>query len=271
MSTENDGAGPDTDAAQDWKQWHEERTATESAPYGSLALKGTHWLADHPDGRLPGIPGRWTATPDAVVLTAESADGLTVDGLPLTGEVRLGPDTLLVEEARVALGTRRLVVIRREGLWAVRDFDPDSAARRAFKGIEATAYDERWAVPGRFTPYDEKRTVTVGNADGKERGLGLGGELSFRLGGVEHTLQAAVEADGSLWAVFADGTSGVSSHRFRFLRPAAPDAEGRTTVDFNRALLPPCAFADHFLCPFPPPGNTLATEIAAGERNLLDR
>ncbi|MEV5983097.1 DUF1684 domain-containing protein [Streptomyces sp. NPDC052114] len=271
MSNENDGAGRDTDAAQDWKHWHEERTGTVSAPYGPLSLTGTHWLADHPDGRLPGIPGRWTGSADAVVLTAGPDDALTVDGLPLTGEARLGADTGPAGDARVAHGGRRLVVIRREGLWAVRDFDPDAAARRAFTGIDATSYDARWAVPGRFTPYEQARTVRVGNADGKERGLGLGGELSFRLGGVEHTLQVAVEADGSLWAVFADGTSGTTSHRFRFLRPAAPDAGGRTTVDFNRSLLPPCAFTDHFLCPFPPPGNTLATEIAAGERNLLDR
>ncbi|MEU6994287.1 DUF1684 domain-containing protein [Streptomyces sp. NPDC046465] len=279
--TEHLSDGRAADAAQDWKHWHEQRTETVSAPYGPLALTGTHWLADHADGHLPGIPGRWTETPDAIVLTAGpdtgltdtglTDTGLTVDGRPLTGEVRLTADSGPVDAARVAHGRRRLVVMRREGLWAVRDFDPDATARHVFRGIEATAYDTRWTVPGRFTPFGEDRTVTVGNADGKERGLGLDGELSFRLGGVEHTLQVSVEGDGSLWAVFADATSGTSSYRFRFLRPAAPDADGRTAVDFNRALLPPCAFADHFICPFPPPGNTLVTEIAAGERNLRDR
>jgi uncharacterized protein (DUF1684 family) len=124
-------------------------------------------------------------------------------------------------------------------------------------------------VPGRFTPYGEDRTVRVENADGRERGLGLGGELAFALDGRELTLQVKVRGDGSLWAVFGDTTSGDSSYRFRFLRPAAPDAEGRTTVDFNRALLPPCAFADHFVCPFPPPGNTLDVAVEAGERNPL--
>ncbi|WP_030779019.1 DUF1684 domain-containing protein [Streptomyces sp. NRRL S-920] len=269
MSTEN-AATPDADAVRDRQHWHEQRTETVSAPYGPLSLLGTHWLADHPDGSIPDIPGRWAETSDGVVLTARAEDGLTVDGQPLTGEVLLGADSGPVAAARVRHGERRLVVIHREGLWAVRDFDPDAAARRAFKGVDVTAYDARWAVPGRFTPYGENRTVRVGNADGKERGLGLGGELSFRLGGVEHTLRVSVEGDGSLWAVFADATSGISSYRFRFLRPTAPDAEGRTTVDFNRALLPPCAFADHFICPFPPPGNTLVTEVAAGERNLLD-
>lgn len=76
-------------------------------------------------------------------------------------------------------------------------------------------------------------------------------------------------SDGSLWAVFGDATSGGGSHRFRFLYPAAPDAEGRTTIDFNRAQLPPCAFADHFICPFPPPGNILGVAVAAGERDVI--
>ncbi|MEU6376161.1 DUF1684 domain-containing protein [Streptomyces sp. NPDC046909] len=253
-----------SDAFDEWKKWHEHRVETVSAPYGPLSLTGTHWLEDYPEGRLPGIPGNWRLDGDAVVLTAEVGDGLTLDGLPLSGEVRLA-----VDAGELALGERRLVVLVREGVWGVRDFDPGSEARRGFRGIDATPYDPRWSVPGRFTPYDEDRTVRVENADGRQRGLGLGGELAFALDGRELTLQVSVEADGSLWAVFGDATSGVSSNRFRFLRPAAPDAEGRTTVDFNRALLPPCAFSDHFICPFPPPGNTLDLAIEAGERNVV--
>ncbi|GGO57846.1 DUF1684 domain-containing protein [Streptomyces lasiicapitis] len=253
---------------RDFEQWHEQRTATVSAPYGPLSLTGTHWLADHPEGALPGLPGHWAEDGDELVLTAAADDGLALDGQPFAGTVRLAPDPGPVTAARLGLGERRLVVLRREGLWAVRDFDPDAPARRAFTGIDVTGHDPRLVAEGRFTAYEEDRTVRVGNADGVERGLGLGGELAFTLAGQEHTLQVSVEGDGSLWAVFADATSGVSSYRFRFLRPAAPDEQGRTTVDFNRSLLPPCAFADHFICPFPPPGNTLAAEIAAGERNL---
>jgi uncharacterized protein (DUF1684 family) len=258
-----------TDAVDEWKQWHEHRAETVSAPYGPLALTGTYWLEDHPDGRLPDIPGIWAADSEGVVLTAVADDGLTVDGQPLDGAVRLAADAGPVSGARVAYGERRLVVIVREGVWGVRDFDPASQARREFRGIEATPYHPRWSVPGRFTPYGEDRTVRVENADGRARGLGLGGELEFTLDGREFTLQVTVEGDGSLWAVFADVSSGNGSYRFRFLRPAAPDAEGRTTVDFNRALLPPCAFADHFICPFPPPGNTLGIAVEAGERNLV--
>ncbi|MEU3188465.1 DUF1684 domain-containing protein [Streptomyces sp. NPDC006923] len=275
MTTESSavsGAGAEAavpDPVQDWKSWHEQRVFTVSAPYGSLSLTGTHWLADHPEGRLPGIPGVWREDGDEVVLTAAAEDGLTADGHPLSGEIRLTADRPPNAESRIAAGERRLVVVRREGQWAVRDFDPDSAARRAFLGIDATAYDPGWVLPGRFRPYGDSRTVQVENADGRERGLGLAGEISFTVGGTEHTLRAAVEPDGSLWVVFADTTSGKESYRFRFLRPAAPAEDGTVTVDFNRSLLPPCAFADHFICPFPPPGNTLPIAVPAGERDLF--
>ncbi|MBC9715315.1 DUF1684 domain-containing protein [Streptomyces sp. TRM66268-LWL] len=260
----------DLSAVDEWKRWHEQRVETVSGPHGPLSLVGTHWLADYPEGQLPAIPGQWTEDGEEVVLRAAADDGLLLDGRPFAGEVRLGTDGG-ASASRVVLGERRLMVMRREGAWAVRDFDPASPARRAFQGIEATPYDADWSLPGRFSPYGSENTIQVENADGRARGLGLGGELAFQVGGVEHTLQATVEADGSLWAVFADASSGQGSYRFRFLRTPAPGADGRVTVDFNRVTLPPCAFADHFICPFPPPGNTLGFAVEAGERNLDGR
>jgi hypothetical protein len=259
---------PGADAQDAWKRWHEQRMETVSAPYGPLALTATHWMEDYPEGRLPDIPGNWVVDGDVVVLMADEADGLRVDGRPFSGEVRLAADLGPEAASRVALDEKRLVVLVREGVWGVRVYDPAAEGRRAFQGIEAAPYDPRWSVPGRFTPYDETRTVRVGNADGRERGLVLAGDLAFALAGQDLTLQVARQSDGRLWAVFADATSGDSSFRFRFLHPPAPDAEGRTTVDFNRAQLPPCAFAHHFICPFPPQGNTLAVPIEAGERVL---
>lgn len=257
------------DPPADWRKWHERRVATVSAPYGPLALTGTYWLADYPEGRIPAVPGHWRATDASVVLTAAAEDSVHLDGEPFTGAAALDADQAPPSGSRLSAGQTRLVVIRREGQWAVRVFDPDSEARRAFAGLEASPYDPAFRLPGRFHPYERDRTVQVENADGRARGLGLGGELRFPFEGVEHTLQVAVdEEDGSLWAVFGDATGGRSSYRFRFLKPGTPAEDGRITVDFNRALLPPCAFADHFICPFPPPGNTLPFEVAAGERRL---
>ncbi|MEU3608176.1 DUF1684 domain-containing protein [Streptomyces sp. NPDC035033] len=269
MSDTHDSHAGAPDPRAEWRHWHERREAAVASSYGPLSLTGTHWLADFPDGRLPDLPGEWREDGDEVVLTADAGDGIAVDGAPFSGTVRLAADHGPIHESRVESAGRRIVVMRREGLWAVRDFDPGSAARRAFRGIEATPYDPRWVVPGVYRPYEEALSVRVENADGKERGLGLSGEVVFELDGRVHALKAAVEADGSLWAVFADATSGRSTFRFRFLRPAAPAEDGSVTVDLNRALLPPCAFVDHFICPFPPPGNTLDLAVEAGERRVL--
>ncbi|MEV8569029.1 DUF1684 domain-containing protein [Streptomyces sp. NPDC051322] len=223
------GGGQDT-AAADWADWHEQRTTTVSAPYGPLALTGTHWLDDAAEGLIPAVAGHGEAARDAVVLTATAEDGLTLDGEPFTGRAVLTADHVPAASARLAQGERHLVVVYREGLWAIRGWDPSSAARRAFAGIDASAYEPRWVLPGVFRPYAERRTVRVPNADGRDRGLGLTGEPAFRIGGDEHALQVATEDDGSLWPVFADA---------------------------------------HVICPFPPPGNTLPIDVPAGERTVL--
>lgn len=244
-------------AEADWTRWSERRAARVSAPHGPLALTGTHWLDDLPgDGAIPGLPGTWRHEDGRVV---HEADGVT---------------TALDPEGRPLLlpGGRKVLAIVRDGLLAVRVWDPDSPARRAFSGIETFAWDERWVVPGVFHPYDDgHHTVRVPNADGRERGLGLSGELSFVLDGQEHRLSVSVEEDGRLWAVLADETSGKTTFRFRFLYAPPPAADGSLTVDLNRAQLPPCAFADAFICPFPPPGNTLRFALEAGERAVVSQ
>ena len=87
-----DGTGGPDGPAADWRHWHERREAAVASSYGPLSLTGTHWLADFPDGRLPELPGEWREDGDEVVLTAEAADGLTVDGKPFAGTVRLTAD-----------------------------------------------------------------------------------------------------------------------------------------------------------------------------------
>jgi len=236
-----------------WEQWQEHRRAAVAAPHGPLALTGTHWLDDVTDGVIPGLAGRWRQEGRAVV---RDLDG-TVTVLQPEGGPLLLPDG------------RKVVAIDREGLLAVRVWDPESSARTAFAGIDTFPWADRWVVPGVFTPFDAARSVQVPNADGRERGLGLAGELTFAVDGVGHTLAVAVEDDGRLWAVLADATSGTTSFRFRFLYTEAPAADGTLTVDLNRTQLPPCAFADAFICPFPPPGNALPYALEAGERALL--
>ncbi len=66
-------------------------------------------------------------------------------------------------------------------------------------------------------------------------------------------------------------TSNVDTYgvgRFLYL---APNADGTITLDFNRAVLPPCAFSYNFNCPLPPKQNRFAVRIEAGETNVLKK
>ncbi|MGK5631023.1 DUF1684 domain-containing protein, partial [Streptomyces sp. URMC 123] len=129
----------DDEARRQWAEWREEREAAVSAPYGPLSLTGTHWLAEAREGRIPAIPGLWREAADGVLLHASADDGLTVDGRPFAGDLVLGADRGEPAAARVVQGDRRLVVMAREGDWAVRVFDPAAENRRSFAGIVATA------------------------------------------------------------------------------------------------------------------------------------
>jgi len=94
------------------------------------------------------------------------------------------------------------------------------------------------------------------------------GEISFEKDGTEYNL-AAFKSGRALQLVFADATNGESTYsvgRFLFV---APNPDGTITLDFNLAVLPPCAFSYAFNCPMPPKQNRFAVPIEAGEKNVL--
>ncbi|POM23602.1 hypothetical protein BTM25_47580 [Actinomadura rubteroloni] len=241
-----------------WKLWHEERLRAVRAPLGALSITGTHWVAD--ETRIPGVPGVWGPHEAGVRLKAVAADGIRAHGQVLEGVVVLEAGT-----PGLTVGDRTLAVLVRDGVPAVRVFDSAAANRLTFDGIETFDFDPAWTVAATFTPYDAERAATVPNADGVRRALVLAGDVAFELAGERRTLAVSRSAQG-LSAVFGDAASGSST--FRFLDLPEPDAEGRTVVDFTRAYLPPCAFTDHSLCPFPPPGNVLDVPVTAGERSV---
>jgi uncharacterized protein (DUF1684 family) len=259
-----------TTDAEDWQHWTEARAAGVSAPHGVLALTGTHWLAAEPE-TIPGIPGRWSATPEGVRVAATAADGLQIDGEPLDGTTVLAPDTS-PQAGTVRFGDQLLVPIEREGELALRVFDPEAKTRTDFAGIAVFPYAPEWSVAAVFTPYESgDRTVTVPNADGRERPMPVAGEIAFHLAGEPYTLTVS-RSDGAgarLSGVIADASSGEDTYRFRFITLPEPDRDGRTVLDLNRAFLPPCAFSEHFICPFPPPGNRLPIAVRAGEKSVL--
>ena len=100
--------------------------------------------------------------------------------------------------------------------------------------------------------------------------MAVPGEITFSKDGIHYNL-AAFKAGRALQLVFSDATSGDSTYsvgRFLFV---APNADGTITLDFNRAVLPPCAFSYAFNCPMPPRQNRFTVPIEAGEKQVLNK
>lgn len=251
--------------------FRERRNQAVVQPLGNLALVTTQWI----DSEQPvwGVPGLWAPLPageSGLRLTAAAADGIRVDGELVEGTVAVaGKDS--VEPADIVFSdtVRGFVIAGPTGNYALRVWDANSEGIRNFGGIDAYPYNPEWVVDAQFTampgttmPFEHSKD------DGETRELSIPGEISFRKDGVGYSL-AAIESGRALQIVFSDATTGVDTYsvgRFLFV---APDASGKVTLDFNRAVLPPCGFSYAFNCPMPPKQNRFAVPIEAGEKNVL--
>ena len=108
----------------------DERSEGSHSPYGRLTVAGTHRIGGASSGRIEGLPGRWWAAADgrSVLLEAEVADGLAVDGVLLGGRITLVEDSGEPAGCRVSYGERRLAVVRDAEGWAVRLYSPQRLA-----------------------------------------------------------------------------------------------------------------------------------------------
>jgi uncharacterized protein (DUF1684 family) len=161
-----------------------------------------------------------------------------------------------------------MLVIRRGKRVGLRVRDSDSAARRAFKGLEYFPIREDLRVRARLEPFDPPRHVPIVNVLGDQSEYVSPGQLVFELDGVTHSLDAVYETSEKkdLFVIFRDRTSGESTYPAgRYMHVPLP-VNGDALVDFNRAYNPPCAFTEFATCPLPPKQNWLKVRIEAGEK-----
>lgn len=256
----------DTTFEQDWQDWHAGREVSYRDPLGWLSLTALHWLVES-DTSFPGLPGRWRADGDRVVITAATDAGLEIDGIAVDGSATLTPGEgapgLLVRH-----GHRTIEVIRRTGDFALRIHDPEAPTLAAFTGIPTFDTDRQWVVAGTFTSFGESRTVTTGAVvEGLEHHHVAVGTVSFDHDGSVHHLVAFAGKGGGLQVLFTDATSGVSTYpAARSLSVDQPDGQGLVVLDFNRAANLPCAFTDYATCPVAPAENRLPFAVPAGEK-----
>lgn len=264
-------AAPATPAER-YAVFRERRALAAVQPQGPLALVNTQWVAD--EQTVWGVPGRWAPAPvgtSGLLVTAEAAEGIHVDGSLVDGTVLVrGKDDPSPSAIVFNDHTTGFVIAGDDGLYALRVWDAQSEGIANFGGIDAFDYAPEWVVTGTFREIEGGTVVGFEHLkdDGKTRGEVVPGEIRFMHDGVEYDV-AAFKSGRALQLVFADATNGDDTYsvgRFLFL---APNADGSITLDFNTAILPPCAFSYAFNCPLPPKQNRFPFRVEAGEKNVL--
>jgi uncharacterized protein len=256
--------------AADWETWHRQHEEVRADPHGFLAITGLHWLTAEPQ-RVPGAPGEWWTGPDGVVVRLAEDESLLVDGLPVHGEHSFG---VLPERGGVnpLAGDAVIEVAKRGGSDVVRPRHPDSPVLAAYTGTPAYEPDQRWRLTGTYVPFDEPRPTTVGAVvEGLQHVYDAPGRIEFDLDGQALSLTAFNGAtEGSLFVLFTDETSGVTTYAAnRSLKVDPPAADDTVVLDFNRATNLPCAYTEFATCPLPPEGNHLPVAVEAGEKKPL--
>lgn len=260
---------------QDWQDWHREHERRRAERHGFLAVSSINWLRAEPQ-RFPDAPGSWTTSEEGgpVVDLAED-ETLIVDGVTVTGRYAFGP---IAERGGItaytgpldAEDTAAIEVARRGGNDIVRPRHPGYRIRADYRGTASFPADPAWRIEARYVPFETPQDVTVGSVtEGLQHVYAAPGVIEFEHSGATHRLTAFNGfTPGSLHVLFTDATSGVSTYAAnRSLSVAAPDADGRVQLDFNRASNLPCAYTPFATCPLPPAGNRLPFEVTAGEKS----
>ncbi|MEN9621405.1 MAG: hypothetical protein RL499_1598 [Actinomycetota bacterium] len=266
----NDAAAPTP--AERYAVFRERRALAAVQPQGPLALINTQWIAE--EQTVWGVPGRWAPAPEGtsgLMVTAEASEGIRVDGTLVDGTVLVrGKDDPSPSTVVFSDHVSGFVIAGDDGLYALRVWDSQSEGIQNFGGIDAFDYAPEWVVTGTFREIEGGTVVGFEHLkdDDKTRGEVVPGEIRFTHDGVEYDI-AAFKSGRALQLVFADATNGDDTYsvgRFLFL---APNPDGTITLDFNTAILPPCAFSYAFNCPLPPKQNRFPFRVEAGEKNVL--
>jgi uncharacterized protein len=200
-----------------------------------------------------------TATLKVATGVEASCDDKPVSTIDLVSDEKGKP-------TEIRVGGQMFYLIRREDRFGIRLKDNQSKSRLAFKGLNWFPIDESYCVPAHLEALPESKELMVPNVLGGHFKMKSPGRLRFALQGQEYSLQPVLNDDGSLFIIFRDASNSSETYSAgRFLDADKP-VDGKTTLDFNKAENPPCAFTHYATCPLPPEGNDLPVAIKAGEK-----
>ena len=260
------------------------RDAWARSARGPLALV-TSQVVDRPQPVWP-VAGQWAPAVGGLTVTAAAADGVVVDGAPVDGTVLVAGDTAVVPST-VAFADGFAGTVHGATL---RVWDPASDAVARFARIDRFASRPGgWVTAGRYEPWSgQEEPGHLTDAAGDP--LPIAGTIATTVDGATVRMTAVRSAPfhgrRRLQLIVQDTTSalpeddpGSSYSMGRFLYLDEPDGANGSgdprstsdvTLDWERLVLPPCAFSYQYACPVPPAENRLPVALAAGERHPVD-
>lgn len=292
------GASPDQDSldqkhwASELGAWREKRAANLQAPEGWLSLIGLEWLRDgdnsfgsDADNRIQingktaghvGVVRLEKGTPRLLPPAGGFPKELMVDGHPAAQE-----QALLADDAdnpsKLTVGTISIIVINRDGRFALRIKDPQAPTRVGFHGLRWYPPNAAYRVRARWIPYNPPKVLDIPTILGTTTHLPAPGAAEFTIDGETVRLEPVLEDPKAtdLFFILRDATSKTTTYGAgRFLYTELPDhgvsQPGELWLDFNRLINPPCAFTAYATCPLPPAQNRLNVAIPAGEQRYHD-
>lgn len=248
--------------------FRDKRRRAVTSPQGSLALTNTQWIDQ--EQSVWSVPGRWAPADGGLLVTAVAADAISVNAETVDGTVVVFPKNAATPSTIEFGDGRTATVIGDDGQFALRVWDAESEDMRAFSHVDSFDYSPDWVCQATWREIPGGSLVGVDHMkdEGSTKDEVVPGHIVFEYTGETYTL-SAFKAGNALQLVFADATNGDTTYsvgRFLF---CAPNPDGTITLNFNYAILPPCAFSYHFNCPLPPANNRLPFPIEAGEKNAM--
>jgi hypothetical protein len=136
--------------------------------------------------------------------------------------------------------------------------------REQFGGADYYEPAARFVVTGTFRRSLD--SIAVRSSTGATSHYRSVGVIAVTIEGRSYELTVLDDGDGGAFLAFGDATNGDTTYGGgRYLRVDIADG-AEVTIDFNRATNPYCAYDEEYSCPLPPPGNSIASAIEAGER-----
>jgi len=266
---------------QSVNDWHKMRIDYLKKPDGWLNLEGLFWLKKgknsfgsdakancHYDNKdFPALLGNFIYQGDSVIWENGKTDVITLDKVKAVAGQSYKVFDNKGKETVMDWKQFSWVVIKREDKVGIRFRNLKAKTLLNFKDIERFPIQAKWHIQAKLIQ-PAQNFLMITNVLGQTVSSKNAGKLVFEIEGKSFSLDVIDENGPTLFIVFADQTSGKTTYGAgRFIDIPKPDKNGNTSIDFNNAYNPPCAFTAFATCPLPPEQNRLSISIEAGEKN----